>query len=113
MEGTKDESVENDVPYWSSGPVGSASVPFVSVPSGGRRRADLHTSGHADLAGCALSIAYASNARDVRPEDFVVFSVQHECVWHRDTVFDVPADMPPCPNGKCMYAAFASGCASG
>jgi Lytic polysaccharide monooxygenase AA14 len=32
----------------------------------------------------------------------VVFSVQPECVWHRDTVFEIPADMPPCPNGKCM-----------
>lgn len=63
---------------------------------------DLHTTGKADIAGCALSIAYTDDPKVVRPEDFVIFSVQHECVWHRDTVFDIPAAMPPCSNGKCM-----------
>ena len=66
------------------------------------RQLDLHTSGLNDAAGCALSIAYTDNAKNVRPEDMTIFSVQHQCVWHRDTVFEVPADMPPCPNGKCM-----------
>ena len=63
---------------------------------------DLHTTGKGDLGGCALSIAYTSDPKVVRPEDMVVFSVQHECVWHRDAKFDIPADMPPCTEGKCM-----------
>ncbi|KAF8519414.1 hypothetical protein JB92DRAFT_2898387 [Gautieria morchelliformis] len=84
-QGQMNEAIENNHAYWSDGGAGN-----------------LHTSGHSDIAGCVLSIAYTDNAKTVRPEDMVVFSVQHECVWHRDTVFDVPADMPPCPNGKCM-----------
>ncbi|KAF8519415.1 hypothetical protein JB92DRAFT_2786777 [Gautieria morchelliformis] len=80
-----DESVINNQKYWSDGKSGN-----------------LHTSGHPDVAGCALSIAYTDNARTVRPEDMTIFSVQHDCVWHRDTYFDIPANMPACPNGKCM-----------
>ncbi|KAF8591350.1 hypothetical protein K439DRAFT_1611346 [Ramaria rubella] len=83
--GSYDESVENNLTYWTHGAAGN-----------------LHTTGHNDLGGCALSIAYTNDAKVVRPEDMVVFSVQQECVWHRDTVFDVPVNMPPCPDGKCM-----------
>jgi hypothetical protein len=40
-----------------------------------------------DLGGCALAIAYKSEASEVKPEDFVVFSVNHRCVWDRFTDF--------------------------
>ncbi|KAF8524302.1 hypothetical protein BU17DRAFT_84899 [Hysterangium stoloniferum] len=83
--GSVNEAVENNVNYWGKEPAGN-----------------LHTSGHSGLAGCALSIAYTDNAKNVRPEDMTVFSIQHECVWHMNTVFAIPANMPPCPNGKCM-----------
>lgn len=62
-----------------------------------------------NLRGCALAIAYKSNAQEVRPEDFVVFSVNHYCVKQLRTVFDIPAGMPPCPNGKCVCAWFWQG----
>ncbi len=62
------------------------------------------TNGIDDLGGCALSIAYKSDVNSVTPDDFVIFSVQHQCVWTRWTAFDVPADMPPCPDGKCICA---------
>uniref|UniRef100_A0A8H7XLC7 Uncharacterized protein n=1 Tax=Psilocybe cubensis TaxID=181762 RepID=A0A8H7XLC7_PSICU len=65
-----------------------------------------HTNGFDDLEGCALAIAYKNDARAVQPEDFTVFSVNHTCVWTRHTDFQVPARMPPCPEGGCICAFF-------
>ncbi|KAK7690987.1 hypothetical protein QCA50_006090 [Cerrena zonata] len=65
-----------------------------------------HTTGIDDLAGCSLAIAYKSDIKDVQPEDFTVFSVNQTCVWHRFTDFQVPARMPPCPEGGCICAWF-------
>ena len=61
------------------------------------------------LRGCALAIAYKSDANQVRPEDFVVFSVNQYCVKQLRTVFEVPEGMPPCPNGKCVCGWFWQG----
>ncbi|KAI0749839.1 hypothetical protein C8Q80DRAFT_1101672 [Daedaleopsis nitida] len=72
-----------------------------SFPSGA-----MHTTGFDDLTGCALAIAYESDVRKIRPEDFTVFSVNHTCVWHRFTDFQVPERMPPCPEGGCHCAWF-------
>ena len=66
----------------------------------------MHTNGFNDLKGCALAIAYESDVSKIQPEDFAVFSVNHTCVWTRDTAFDVPARMPPCPEGGCHCAWF-------
>ncbi|KAF8460521.1 hypothetical protein BDZ91DRAFT_664316 [Kalaharituber pfeilii] len=60
------------------------------------------------LRGCGLAIAYKSDAKQVKPEDFVVFSVNHKCVKNRKTVFNVPK-LPKCPNGKCICAWFWQG----
>lgn len=60
------------------------------------------------LRGCALAIAYKSDAKAVRPEDFVVFSVNHRCVKNRKTEFDVPK-LPRCAEGKCVCAWFWEG----
>ncbi|KAF5341365.1 hypothetical protein D9758_012288 [Tetrapyrgos nigripes] len=68
--------------------------------------AEYHTSGFDDLTGCALAIAYKNDARDVKPEDFTVFSVNQTCVWTRFTDFEVPERMPPCPEGGCTCAWF-------
>ncbi|PPQ83501.1 hypothetical protein CVT25_006991 [Psilocybe cyanescens] len=65
-----------------------------------------HTNGFDDLKGCSLAIAYKNDARAVQPEDFTVFSVNHTCVWTRFTDFQVPARMPPCPEGGCICAFF-------
>ena len=37
-------------------------------------------------------------------EDLVVISTNAECPWTRDVEFEIPADLPPCPNGKCICA---------
>ncbi|CDZ98469.1 hypothetical protein [Phaffia rhodozyma] len=53
------------------------------------------------LGGCALAIAYESDVTKVKPEDFVVLSVNHECVWKRKVNFEIPEDIPACPPGGC------------
>lgn len=65
-----------------------------------------HTTGLSDVKGCALAIAYKSNASEVQPEDFAIFSVNQTCVWDRYTDFGVPEKMPPCPNNMCICAFF-------
>lgn len=64
------------------------------------------------LTGCALAIAYKSDAMKVNPEDFVVFSVQKDCVFRRFTHFKIPK-LPKCPGGKCVCAWFWQGKVSG
>lgn len=61
------------------------------------------------LSGCALAIAYKSNVWDVQPEDFIVMSVQENCVRQRDTQFAIPANLPACPDGECTCAWFWQG----
>ena len=93
--------------YYASAPGGNIQEP--NNPNNvcpGSPPTQYHTSGENDVKGCALAIAYKSNAADVTPEDFVVFSVNHVCVWNRYTNFPVPKDMPPCPNNKCQCAFF-------
>ncbi|KAH8100774.1 hypothetical protein BXZ70DRAFT_971902 [Cristinia sonorae] len=65
-----------------------------------------HTNGLDDLKGCAMAIAYKDDVKQVQPEDFTVFSVNHQCVWNRFTNFSVPARMPACPEGGCTCAWF-------
>lgn len=65
-----------------------------------------HTTGIDDVKGCALAITYKSDVNAVQPEDFSVFSVNQTCVWNRFTDFQVPARMPPCPEGGCICAFF-------
>ncbi|KAF9048809.1 hypothetical protein BJ165DRAFT_1526227 [Panaeolus papilionaceus] len=65
-----------------------------------------HTNGIDDLEGCGLAIAYKSDVNQVQPEDFTIFSVNQTCVWTRFTDFQVPARMPPCPDGGCICSFF-------
>ncbi|KAF8426953.1 hypothetical protein EV426DRAFT_686441 [Tirmania nivea] len=60
----------------------------------------------AKFAGSALAIAYKSNAADVTPDDFVVFSVAHDSPARQLQAYPVPAGLPPCPNNKCICAWF-------
>ncbi|EGN99285.1 hypothetical protein SERLA73DRAFT_182220 [Serpula lacrymans var. lacrymans S7.3] len=66
----------------------------------------FHTTGINDVKGCALAIVQQSDVSQINPEDFVVFSVNQTCVWHRFTTFDVPVNMPSCPDGMCTCAWF-------
>ena len=54
-----------------------------------------------DLKGCALAIAYESDPSKIQPEDFTVISVNHECVWKKNIDFQIPNNLPPCPEGGC------------
>ncbi|KAF8321095.1 hypothetical protein DL93DRAFT_2130483 [Clavulina sp. PMI_390] len=90
--------------YWQD--VTTSEPEQLNDPCPGVDHSALHTQGINDLGGCALAIAYESDASKVQPEDFTVFSVNQTCVWTKDTDFQVPADMPPCPDGKCTCAWF-------
>ena len=68
--------------------------------------APYHTTGLDDVKGCAIAIAYKSDVNTIQPEDFAVFSVNHTCVWTLHTDFQIPARMPPCPEGGCTCAWF-------
>ncbi|KAM0751144.1 hypothetical protein T439DRAFT_301071 [Meredithblackwellia eburnea MCA 4105] len=56
------------------------------------------------LSGCALAIADVDDISKVTVDNLAVFSVQKECVWQRDTTFQIPARMPPCTGSKCICA---------
>ncbi|CAF0828144.1 unnamed protein product [Didymodactylos carnosus] len=66
---------------------------------------NMHARQRQDVAGCALGIAYKSDPRQVKPEDFVIFSVVHDCPARQLQEFKIP-DLPACPNNKCMCAWF-------
>jgi len=67
--------------------------------------ANIHAQHHADVAGCALGIAYKSDVNQVQPGDFAIFSVVHDCIARQLQTFDIPA-LPACPNGKCICSWF-------
>lgn len=94
--------------YWTSGPGGNQTVPGNEspCPHSTNGMAAYHTNGITDLGGCALGVAYKDNILDVQPEDIGIFSVNQTCVWSLHTYFEVPKNMPPCPNGKCICAWF-------
>jgi hypothetical protein len=68
--------------------------------------ATYHTNGINDLGGCALGVAYESDPFKIKPEDFTIFSVNHTCVWYLHTDFQIPPQMPKCPNEKCICSWF-------
>jgi hypothetical protein len=65
----------------------------------------MHAPARGDVAGSALAIAYKSDQHEVKPSDFVVFSVAYDSPARQLQSWDVP-DLPACPNGKCMCSWF-------
>ncbi|GAA5870458.1 hypothetical protein JCM1840_004729 [Sporobolomyces johnsonii] len=63
---------------------------------------DAETVNYDLLAGCALGIADVTDINEATLDNFVIFSVQQECVWQRNTTFQVPARMPPCTGDWCI-----------
>ena len=91
--------------YWKTNAGGDSRDPkYPDWPCSYSGSESFHTDGPRDLGGCALSVAYKSDFDDVKPEDLVIFSVNQTCVWYLHTYFEIPKDMPPCPNGKCICA---------
>ncbi|KAH7101427.1 hypothetical protein BKA62DRAFT_795448 [Auriculariales sp. MPI-PUGE-AT-0066] len=54
--------------------------------------------------GTAFAISYTSNINEVNLDNLVVFSVAPRTPWKRLTAYEVPADMPACPEGGCICA---------
>ncbi|KAJ3966637.1 hypothetical protein EV361DRAFT_808689 [Lentinula raphanica] len=65
---------------------------------------NMHTQNQSMAAGTALAIAYVSDVADVTPENLVVFSVAYNTPWKRETTYDIPAELPACPDGGCICA---------
>ncbi|KAJ3795972.1 hypothetical protein GGU11DRAFT_834084 [Lentinula aff. detonsa] len=65
---------------------------------------NMHTQNQSMAAGTALAIAYVSDVADVTPENLVVFSVAYNTPWKRLTTYEIPAELPACPEGGCICA---------
>ncbi|PCH42354.1 hypothetical protein WOLCODRAFT_137865 [Wolfiporia cocos MD-104 SS10] len=89
--------------WWPSSQGGDAGYGS-NWPCPGQPSTQFHTLSIDDVYGCALAIAYKPDANDVQPDDFVIFSVNQTCVWYLNTAFQVPQDMPACPEGGCTCA---------
>ncbi|KAK6910123.1 hypothetical protein I203_104154 [Kwoniella mangroviensis CBS 8507] len=54
-----------------------------------------------DVKGCGIAIAYESDVNKIQPADFTVISVNYTCPWFKNVDFQIPSDLPPCPEGGC------------
>jgi len=79
--------------------------PNTPEPWTGNSWSNIHAVNRNDVAGCAFGIAYKSDQHAVKPEDFVIFSVVHDCIARQNQTFHVP-NLPACPNNKCMCSWF-------
>jgi hypothetical protein len=64
---------------------------------------NIHAYTRNDTSGCALAISYKSNATDVQPRDFVIFSIIRDCPKRQRELIDVP-NLPACPDDNCICA---------
>ncbi|KAL3481069.1 hypothetical protein BJX99DRAFT_254047 [Aspergillus californicus] len=64
----------------------------------------LHTYNQSMAAGTAWAISYEGGLEDVTMEGLVVFSVLEHTPWKRLATYEVPADLPACPDGGCICA---------
>lgn len=54
------------------------------------------------FGGTALAIAYTSDVGSLQPNDMTVISINQNSVWEREIGYDIPAGLPPCPEGGCL-----------
>ncbi|GAA5947460.1 hypothetical protein JCM3765_001687 [Sporobolomyces pararoseus] len=54
------------------------------------------------LSGCAIGIADVMDPNDATMDDFTIISVQANCIWTRNTTFQIPAKMPACTGDWCI-----------
>lgn len=64
----------------------------------------MHTHNQSTTAGTAWAISYESDISKVTMENLVVFSVLEHTPWKRIATYDVPKDLPACPEGGCYCA---------
>ncbi|KAF7298383.1 hypothetical protein MKEN_01363000 [Mycena kentingensis (nom. inval.)] len=65
---------------------------------------NMHTQNYSRAAGTAFAISYTSDIKKVTADNLAVFTVRYHTPWKRLTSYDVPADMPACPDGGCICA---------
>ncbi|CAK7567024.1 MAG: hypothetical protein SEPTF4163_004982 [Sporothrix epigloea] len=65
---------------------------------------EAHTRSLETTGGTAWAISYESDISKVTMENLVVFSVRYYSPLFRKTWYDVPADLPACPEGGCYCA---------
>lgn len=65
---------------------------------------NMHTKDQNGAAGTAFAISYESDISKVSPDNLAVFSVRYHTPWKRITSYDVPANLPACPEGGCICA---------
>lgn len=73
---------------------------------------NLHAQRESAAYGSAFAISYNSNLSDVTMGNLVVFTVRKNTPFYRLATFDVPVDLPPCPEGgcHCTWLWIADGC---
>ena len=83
-----------------------------STTSGCIGSPNLHAISEAHAAGSAFAISYNARLQDVTLDNLVVFTVRKNTPFRRLATFDVPQDLPPCPEGGCHCAWLwvADGC---
>lgn len=54
------------------------------------------------FGGTALGIAYTDNFMGVTPNDFAIISVNYTSPWFRLVDYQIPKDLPPCPEKGCL-----------
>ncbi|KAI0376862.1 hypothetical protein F5Y04DRAFT_292325 [Hypomontagnella monticulosa] len=64
----------------------------------------MHTHNESTAAGTAFAISYNSDISQVTMENLAVFTVLEHTPWKRLATYQVPADLPPCPEGGCYCA---------
>ncbi|KAI1467749.1 uncharacterized protein F4812DRAFT_459038 [Daldinia caldariorum] len=64
----------------------------------------MHTHNESTAAGTAFAISYNSDLSKVTMENLVVFTLLEHTPWKRIATYQVPQDMPPCPEGGCYCA---------
>ncbi|KAI0593011.1 hypothetical protein F4775DRAFT_53129 [Biscogniauxia sp. FL1348] len=63
----------------------------------------MHTHNESTAAGTAFAISY-NDPSQVTIENLVVFTTLQHTPWKRLATYDVPADLPPCPESGCYCA---------
>ncbi|KAI3149179.1 CAZyme family AA14 [Penicillium roqueforti] len=64
----------------------------------------MHTNNQSMAAGTAFAISYQSDLADVTIDNLAVFTVLEHTPWKRIATYEVPADLPACPEGGCTCA---------
>ena len=64
----------------------------------------MHVQNQSAAQGTAFAISYESELERVTLENLVVFSVAEHTPWKRLATYEVPGDLPACPEGGCTCA---------